>query len=251
MLSPKHEACMDDIEVDYNDFVELGNAMSSVGVVHEAFVYDGTSGTLHAINHPSLDDDRVKMEPPSDASSFSYQAFLGDGNDVATPPRKREPTCDYPTCKRAPSGGTTRCISHGGGKTCGVDGCNVAAQSLGWCKKHGGGPRCTVDGCTKSAQGHGKCKAHGGGTPCAEPGCHKRAQRGQRCGEHGGFVLCATPECTRKDRGGGLCNVHRKPFECQVRSCKRLGKVDGMCTQHYKEFDKSDKTAPNDGAFFL
>lgn len=61
--------------------------------------------------------------------------------------------------KRAQSGGL--CKRHGGGKRCGIGGCNKSSQgSDGKCRKHGGGPKCIVHGCTKGIQKRGMCTPH-------------------------------------------------------------------------------------------
>ena len=90
------------------------------------------------------------------------------------------------------------CVKLGGGKRCGVEGCNNSAIAGGpigelRCAHHGGGRRCDYAECGKLAvkdnQGHSKfCVAHGGGKRCIVEGCEKSAlKRTQRmfCKMHG------------------------------------------------------------------
>merc|ERR1712032_1591734 len=60
------------------------------------------------------------------------------------------------------------------------------AKSGGRCIAHGGGPRCQVEGCNKGARGGGRCSAHGGGRRCQEDGCDKAPASGGRCIVHAG-----------------------------------------------------------------
>jgi hypothetical protein len=65
-------------------------------------------------------------------------------------------------------GKTDKCVAHGGGKQCIVEGCPKSAKGkTDKCIEHGVGKRCIVEGCRMSAQGKtDKCKAHGGGLRC-------------------------------------------------------------------------------------
>ena len=67
----------------------------------------------------------------------------------------------------------------------------VLTSSGNKCITHGGGKRCGFEGCSKIAQRGGRCSAHGGGRRCSEPGCRKHAQgRTLRCVKHGGGRRC-------------------------------------------------------------
>jgi len=90
-----------------------------------------------------------------------------------------------------------RCLRHGGGIRCSINGCTTSyrshislADEFGppglRCKRHGGGNRCSIKGCTVSSQGlvpHAddfgspgrRCARHGGGSRCSVNGCGVRA----------------------------------------------------------------------------
>ena len=72
------------------------------------------------------------------------------------------------------------CIQHGGGRTCGHDGCNKAARGLKtpFCFAHGGGPRCEYAGCTKARRYKKLCTTH-----------HKELQNGGLLGELQGALV--------------------------------------------------------------
>jgi hypothetical protein len=94
--------------------------------------------------------------------------------------REAKKLCSEPDCdKPAASGGIlNKCIAHGGGTRCSVEGCAKFAQTGGKCIAHGGGTRCSVEGCAKVAKTGGKCIAHGGGKRCSVEGCAKSAETG-------------------------------------------------------------------------
>ena len=72
------------------------------------------------------------------------------------------------SCCKSAKGKTDKCVRHGGGKRCVVEGCPKKAQGkTDKCVRHGGGKRCVVEGCPNSAVGKtDKCKSHGGGLRC-------------------------------------------------------------------------------------
>lgn len=104
-----------------------------------------------------------------------------------------------------------RCIRHGGGRRCALEGCGKAAKSSAdFCIAHGGGRRCFTAGCTKSSAGPLQlCIAHGGGKRCQRQGCPKAAQgKTGLCIAHGGGRRCQRRDCTRSSHGASLCCRH-------------------------------------------
>jgi len=112
-----------------------------------------------------------------------------------------------------------RCVRHGGGDRCSINGCTTSSKShvahaddLGppglRCKRHGGGNRCSVKECNVSSQGRVpnadkfgppgfRCARHGGGNRCSINGCAAPSAGrvatadcfgsvGRRCYRHGG-----------------------------------------------------------------
>ena len=125
-----------------------------------------------------------------------------------------------------------RCSAHGGGRRCQVEGCTKGVQSRGRCSAHGGGRRCQVEGCDKGAQSRGRCMAHGGGRRCQVNGCDKGALSGERCRAHGGGRRCQMNGCDKGARSGGRCSAHGGGRRCQVEGCKKGVQSRGRCSAH-------------------
>lgn len=128
-----------------------------------------------------------------------------------TPGGVKRKGCKYPKCPKIDKGGGF-CKSHGGGRRCGVDGCQKTSRgSSGRCISHGGGPKCTHEGCMKSARKVGGfCKAHGGGKRCTAEGCTKAAREPAAfCIRHGGGVRCQKEGCNTSVRvANSFCKKH-------------------------------------------
>ena len=109
-----------------------------------------------------------------------------------------------------------KCITHGGGKRCGFEGCKKIAQRGGRCSAHGGGRRCSEPGCTKHAQGRTlRCVKHGGGRRCQVAGCPRSAAgRTMKCVKHGGGTRCTVEGCNRLAKSGGKCRGHGGGRRC-------------------------------------
>jgi len=145
-----------------------------------------------------------------------------------------------------------RCVRHGGGNRCSINGCTVSALShvphaddLGppgpRCTRHGGGNRCSVKECTVSSQGrvHNadkfgppgfRCAGHGGGNRCSINGCTTSSKghvahadgfgpSGFRCGRHGGGNRCSINGCAAPSAG-------------RVATADCFGSVGRRCYRH-------------------
>lgn len=105
------------------------------------------------------DDDTDASEAPSARKSVARKLLMDTETDSSR--KRRHATCSVIGCnKRRRVGG--RCVAHGGGKRCEVDGCERAIQAPGnRCIMHGGGHRCKLYGCFKRAQrGKPRCLGH-------------------------------------------------------------------------------------------
>jgi len=169
--------------------------------------------------------------------------------------------CKSPGCpKSAQRGG--KCIAHGGGKKCKVEGCTTSARAkFDVCVRHGAKERrCAEEGCENRALKGKKCKAHGGGHRCQHPGCdksaesrsdfcishgakgrrcshancNKHAMKGGKCIAHGGGRRCTKLGCEKSAVGGsGLCVAHGAPkSKCRHEGCDNNNAGGGYCKQH-------------------
>ncbi|CAH0479593.1 unnamed protein product [Peronospora belbahrii] len=139
--------------------------------------------------------------------------------------------CNAPNCRKTAKRGG-RCIAHGGGNKCAVDGCITSVVSRGLCVAHGGGKRCQTPSCAKSAQAGGFCWVHGGGKKCGYHGCPKRAQSGGACIAHGGGKRCRIGGCNKVVQYDGLCVGHGGYRRCVYMNCNGRAMANDHCQQH-------------------
>jgi len=138
-------------------------------------------------------------------------------------------------------------------RLCSVDGCTnhgkgaivTGADSFGppgpRCVRHGGGYRCSINGCTTSSKGHvahaddlgppgPRCKRHGGGNRCSVKECtvsskgrvhnaDKFGPPGFRCARHGGENRCSINGCAAPAAG-------------RVATADCFGSVGRRCYRH-------------------
>lgn len=84
--------------------------------------------------------------------------------------------CTAPACTRyATCADTKVCVLHGGQgikRLCKVDGCTTQAHGKQRCVKHGGGHQCKVNGCIRHAKVGGTCAPCRSATKCRNILCH-------------------------------------------------------------------------------
>ena len=93
-------------------------------------------------------------------STKRYNKVL-DAKNIVHPKHHNFRKCIITNCFRKSKGGESKkCIRHGGGKKCEIDGCNKSVQSKNRCKKHGGGRKCKYNGCNTNYFLLGYCRKH-------------------------------------------------------------------------------------------
>lgn len=130
---------------------------------HHRFVEPLRSSSSHFV--PPLN--RIPPSPSridyNSASSSSSSPSKSSSNHHCHRERTKRGICQFHAgcSKRARKGGL--CVSHGGGRRCGVPNCTRAVQTGGVdgrCFAHGGGKRCIVSNCSRGVVRENFCREH-------------------------------------------------------------------------------------------
>eukprot|EP00397_Hematodinium_sp_SG-2012_P035677 GEMP01038409.1.p1 GENE.GEMP01038409.1~~GEMP01038409.1.p1 ORF type:complete len:428 (+),score=71.79 GEMP01038409.1:138-1421(+) len=194
---------------------------------------------------------RKRLKPDASAGNDLDRQAVDDGSPRGVKSNRKQrrpilrPNCNVEGCARCAQGRLLlqadkygppgrRCVRHGGGVKCGLEGCTkrsvgrvVVASGPGGndhlpqrrCVQHGGGRRCSVPNCMTFSQGKSRvadqfgpsglrCMRHGAGTRCSAEGCPNfgvgPSPDGTRvCIRHGGGRRCTVEGCMKFCVGRG------------------------------------------------
>lgn len=214
-----------------------------------------------------------KLRPTGLSSSGGGDQRLPHGRgdtsmrpEALNSPRKQRPKCQSAGCLRNARDGMGLCVSHGGGRRCGSEGCDKLARGRRhkegrewYCAEHGGDKRTRPKASPEvGSEAHAVFAAHMGGRRCGHEGCDKSAssasglcqvhvQWGKRGGSaplHGaapvGPAAAAVPG---KSGAMGRPNGYGMHKRCSHEGCSKFVRPNmGTCQAHgrHKQPDEYD-----------